>query len=279
MNATKLPPAEFHDELIGHDVPVDDDDAAPGAVHDVGALGLVELILKRPRRLDDLIRLPLEQTRLVPRFLAIALAGFVLYGVAQALVFGAAGQWPRLSAMADWFAGRAGFPLVFAAPVEAAPLRPWLDGSALVLIAAYAFGLIAASGVCLPTLYFYGLLAGVRLSMRDVVLHTLKSKAAAAVALVGILPIYAAFALGAVILPLDPAARTPILWLGLVLPFIAGLWGTWSLYSGFLRLADTLPDACRGNRLCFLRRLVVAWAACYTAVTPLMIFTVWQKLS
>ena len=40
-----------------------------------------------------------------------------------------------------------------------------------------AFGLIAASGICLPSLYFYALLAGVRMTMVDVVLHTLKSKA------------------------------------------------------------------------------------------------------
>ena len=32
-----------------------------------------------------------------------------------------------------------------------------------------AFGLVAASGVCLPSLYFYCLLAGVRMTMVEVV--------------------------------------------------------------------------------------------------------------
>ena len=64
---------------------------------------------------------------------------------------------------------------------------------------AYAFGLVAASGVCLPSLYFYCLLAGVRMTMLEVVVHAVKSKAMAAVALVGILPIYVAVAMGVVI--------------------------------------------------------------------------------
>ena len=51
----------------------------------------------------------------------------------------------------------------------------------------------------LPSLYFYCLLAGVRMTMLEVVVHAVKSKAVAAVALVGILPIYVAVAMGVVI--------------------------------------------------------------------------------
>lgn len=246
---------------------------------ELSVLGLVELILKQPARLEQMIRHPALATQLAPRFLAISLASFALFGVAMALVFGAAGVWPRLTSFADVLHGAGGWPLVFAEAGGSALLSHWLDGGALVLIAAYAFGLVAASGVCLPSLYFYGLLAGVRLSMLDVVLHTLKSKATAAVALIGLLPIYAAVALAMVIFPAPLAIRAPVFWLGLILPFLAGLWGTWSLYRGFLQLSDTLPSDCRGQRRCFLRRLVLAWAACYSAVTPVLIFTLWQRLA
>jgi hypothetical protein len=258
--------------------------SAHAAEHDVverdpGILTVVELILKQPERLDRLIRGALAPMQLVPRLLAIALVAFAVYGIAQAVVLGAAGVWPRLSRLdATWQSGEL-TPLVLRPSTTTAVGQHWRDGSAFALIVAYVVGLIAASGVCLPSLYFYGLLAGVRLTMLDVVLHTLKSKAAAAVALIGILPIYAALALAVVIVPLPWAARAPILWLGMILQFLAGLWGTWSLYRGFLQLADTLPDGCRGRRACFLRRLVLAWAACYTAVTPVMIFTLWQRLS
>jgi hypothetical protein len=243
-----------------------------------GVLGLIELILKKPDRLDRLIGVESTQVELMPKLLTIALAGFTLFGIAQALVLASAGVWPRFHSLTEVFRGNDASPLALV-PAATSPLGHWLDGSALALMAAYTCGLIAASGICLPSLYFYGLLAGVRLRMRDVVLHTLKSKAAAAVALIGILPIYAALAMGVVILPMPPAARTPVLWFGLVLPFIAGLWGTWSLWRGFQQLGETLPEGCRGRRACFLRRLVFAWAACYTAVTPALIFTIWQRLS
>jgi hypothetical protein len=248
------------------------------AADDLGALGLVELILKRRDRLDRLIREPGLKASLVPRFLAIALVSFALYGLAMSMVFSAASIWLRLTAPAEILYGGGGSPLVFTA-FEGNFWRPWLDGSALVLVAAYTFGLIAASGICLPSLYFSGLLAGVRMSMLDVVLHTLKAKATAAVALIGLLPIYAALALGIAILPAPTGLREAIYWLGLILPFLAGLWGTWSLYRGFVGLADALPDSCRNRRMCFLRRLVAAWAACYSAVTPVLIFTFWQRLS
>jgi hypothetical protein len=244
-----------------------------------GMLDLVELILKQSGRLDQLIREPALAKHLAPRFLAIALASFALFGVAMSLVFGAAGVWPRLTSLTDVLHGDGGWPLVFADAHGSSILSHWLDGGAWVLIAAYAFGLIAASGICLPSLYFYGLLAGVRMSMLDVVLHTLKSKATAAVALIGLLPIYAALALAVVIVPAPAAIRGPVFWLGLILPFLAGLWGTWSLYRGFLGLTETLPSECRGQRRCFLRRLVLAWAACYSAVTPVLIFTLWQRLA
>ena len=250
------------------------------ASYDGGVLDLIELILKRRDQLDLLIRQRHLQAELLPRLLAISFAGFVLFAVAMSLVLSAAGVWPRLTNLAEVLHGAGGQAMTFA-PITAdgAFWRPWLEGSAWILIAAYSLGLIAASGICLPSLYFYSLLAGVRLSMLDVVLHTLKAKATAAVALIGLLPIYAAIALGTVVFPTPQVIREAVIWIGLILPFLAGLWGTWSLYRGFMSVADTLPEGCRGSRTCFLRRLVVAWSACYSVVTPVLIFTLWQKLS
>jgi hypothetical protein len=67
--------------------------------------------------------------------------------------------------------------------------------------------------------------------------------------------------------------------LGLALPFLAGLWGVRTLFLGFSEFASTLAFRRKSERACFLRRLTVAWAACYTAVTPLMIFWLWTRVS
>src|SRR5687767_2261406 len=72
-----------------------------------GVADLVELILKRRDRLEQMIREPSLQSLLLPKFLAISLIGFVFFGVALSLVFTSAGQWPRLAAIRDIVAGEA----------------------------------------------------------------------------------------------------------------------------------------------------------------------------
>ena len=122
------------------------------------------------------------------------------------------------------------------------------------------------------------------MSMVDVVLHSLKSKAPGAIGLIGILPMYAAVGMGVIILSgsvetltAEPGGLMKMaLWLGLILPFIGGLFGTWSMYRRFGGLADTIPQERREKRSIFLNRLAVSWVAVYTAVTPLMIFTLWE---
>jgi hypothetical protein len=133
--------------------------------------------------------------------------------------------------------------------------------------------------VALPSLYFYCLLAGIRMSMLEVVVHAVKAKSIAAVALVGILPIYVAAAMGVVIFDVGPYWLNFTIFLGLVLPLIAGFWGTASLYQGFSQLCDTMPADRAANRQCFLRRLVLSWSACYSAIMPVMIYSLWQVLS
>lgn len=250
-----------------------------GDIRLAGVMSLVEFILKAPRRLDRHIRDSALQPSFIPRFLAISLISFATFGVALALVLAAAHVTPRLAPLTDYVGRTYTTQPLVRFEENAGFTALWSSGGAWRMIVAYCFGLIAATGVCLPSLYFYGLLSGIRLSMLDVATHAMKAKATSAVALMGILPLYIAVALGVAIFDwLPDLFRDWTIWLGFVLPFLAGLWGTLSLYRGFGDLADTLPPERCERRGCFLRRLVVSWAACYTAVSPVMIYTVWQSL-
>ena len=109
--------------------------------------------------------------------------------------------------------------------------------------------------------------------------HAVKCLAVTSVVLVGALPIYVAVSLGMIVFPAGEDLLRSTTALGLALPFLAGLWGVRTLFLGFTEFADTLPVCRKAERACFLRRLTVAWAACYTAVTPLMIVWLWTRLS
>jgi hypothetical protein len=263
----------------GSGVPAD----VPGLLQPVAPpkfLELVELILKDRPRLERVIRDPSLAAQLIPRFLAVSLIGFTLFGVAMALIVQAIGVQLELASIRSVLEGTA--PALIRIEPLASPAGRGIFhkvGDGLHLVAAYDLGLIAAAGVCLPSLYFYGLLAGISLSMARVTVHTVKAMSTTAVALVGILPIYMAFSLGAAIFQAPPVVTESVLWLGLVLPFVAGLFGVNSLYTGFTALTDALPAERRYRRACFLRRLVVSWSVCYTAVTPVMIYTLWEYFS
>jgi hypothetical protein len=220
-------------------------------------LGLAELLLKLPGRVERLCRDETRQAELIPRFLAIALTSFAIFSAALVLLLNAVNP----EALPSFLAGA------------------WSDGGlgpALSLALAYTLGLVAATGVCLPSFYFYGLLSGVKVSVLQITTQTVKSKAATAVLLIGVLPIYVAVVLGMIVFGVPAAEMQYALYLGLVLPFLAGLAGVRSLYKGFMGLADTLPPQRRCRRECFLRRLTLAMAACYTAVSPVMIYTLWN---
>jgi hypothetical protein len=153
---------------------------------------------------------------------------------------------------------------------------PGGQGPPLSLALAYTVGLVAATGVCLPSFYFYSLLAGVKVTVVQVTTQVMKGKAATAIMLMGILPIYVALVLGMIVFKAPVPELKAALYLGLVLPFVAGLAGVRSIYRGLMGLADTLPPHRRCRRECFLRRLTLSMAACYTAVTPVMIYTLWN---
>lgn len=231
-------------------------------IDDRSTVGLVELMLKGPDRLDEITRDETRQAGLVTQFLAISLVGFTIFGVAATVMLnagvalGTAQSWP-----------------------EGIPAAHWGGRSIGNLVLAYNIGLVAATGICLPSFYFYGLLAGVKTSMLGVLTHAMKGKSVAAVTLVGILPIYLAVVLGMIVFKLPAHLTQLTLYGALALPFVAGLNGVRSLYIGFMGLTDTLPPHRRCQRACLLRRLVFAWSACYTAVTPLMVYTIWNHLS
>jgi len=237
-----------------------DADETPPAVHvnERSILGLAEMLLKAPAQLDAWTRDPARQGELIPRFLTLALASLALFAVVLVLLL--------LGSKAD---------------TVPSILERW-DGSAGPAVAlglAYPAGMVAATGLCLPTFYFFGLLAGVRISVLQVTTHVLKGKAATSIFLLGLTPIYLAVTLGLLIFHVDVMALSVALAVGLALPFLAGVWGVRSIYVGFLALADTLPPERRCRRTCFLRRLTVAWAAVYTIVTPVMIWSLYQNLA
>lgn len=229
------------------------------AVSPESTLELAELLLKDPVRVDRLTRDDSRLADLIPRFLSLALASFTIYSLAMAAVLHLV-------------------PVAALPPVVAEHWSPGL-ASPLALWAAYTVGMIAASGICLPSFYFFGLLAGVRPSFVNTVAHVVKGKGATSVMLVGLLPVYFAVALGMIVFEASEAWLRGSLYLGMVLPFIAGLWGVRSIHRGFFALVDTIPEEQRYNRAIFLRRLTLAWAAVYTAVTPVMIWTLWNSLS
>jgi hypothetical protein len=218
-------------------------------------------LLKFPRRVDTLNKDESLQAQLIPRFLSIALASYALFGLAMLIILNAA-------------------------PAEAYPRRlltvpaaSWHNGSGLGLVAAYLIGLVAASCICLPSFYFFALLAGVKMTMLQIVGVVVRGTATSALVLVGILPIYVAVILGLVIVHGPAEVLEYGLYAGLVLPFVAGLEGVHAIYRGVTGMAETLPDACRVDRACFLRRLTVSWALCYTAVSPVMIYRLWEGLA
>jgi len=122
------------------------------------------------------------------------------------------------------------------------------DLTAANLSLGYTLGLIAANGICLPSFYFYNLLAGVKITMLGVTSHAVKGMAAGAVALIGLLPIYVAIALTSIVFPLGSEWNAQCALLGLVLPFLAGISGAVNLYEGFVGLADTMTCRDRTTR-------------------------------
>jgi hypothetical protein len=224
-------------------------------------LGLVELLLKDPEHIDRLNRdATTDPLPLTTRFLCIAQASYLLFAVAMIIILNAASA----STFGKWL------------PIPPARLE---DGTAFALALAYCFGLTATTCICLPSFYFFTLLAGVRMTFLQIVGQVVRCKAGSAVVLLGILPIYVAVVLGLAVFDAPLDVLEVALALGLLLPFIAGLEGVRAIYRGVMGMAETLPPERRCRRECFLRRLTLSWAAVYTVVAPVMIYRLWEIFS
>ncbi|MBM4070046.1 MAG: hypothetical protein FJ271_14000 [Planctomycetes bacterium] len=219
---------------------------------------LVELLLKDESRVDELNRVPENQRELLPRFLFIAQASYLAYSLIMLLVINLAPQ--------DSDPDR----------LIRLPPAGWQDGSGLGLLLAYNLGIVLAACVCLPSFYFSSLLAGVRLTWLQIVSLIAKGTAANSIMLLGILPIYVTVVLGGVVLAAPEAELQWMIKIGLMLPFLAGLWGLRAIYEGIMDLHDVGGQPDCSKRRCFLRRLTLSWAAVYTAVLPIMIYRLWE---
>ncbi len=226
---------------------------------DQTALELVELLLKQPEGLDELNRQPFWQRQLFPRFLFIGEAAFFIYAVVIMVLFNLVPS--SALALCPWLRW---------------PSASWADGSGSGLILAYTLGVLLAASVCLPSFYFYSLLAGVTMSWLQITSLIGKGTAANGILLLGILPIYVAMVLGLVIFEAPPLSLHWALIVGLGLPFLTGLWGLRSIYVGILDIHQTQRRAGFCRRTAFLKRLILSWAAVYAVVIPVMIYRLWE---
>jgi hypothetical protein len=213
--------------------------------------GLLDLVLRGRKQLTALIRDETALPEVVQRLLALSLLGMGVHG----LVVGTVAQLLRVPDIDSVW--RMGHPMVWA------PL-------------AFMLAFVGALGVCLPTFYFHTQLAGLDASFRLVTAQALRAQAVTSVLILGVLPFYAAIALGvAVGLFADSEG---VIMLGAGLPFLIGLFGIRDVYRSFGDLAETLPvtHRRRGN---FLRRMVLLWGAVYSAVAPVALYRLIEAFS
>ncbi len=218
-------------------------------------VNLTEMTLKRPEDVRAVVKDEPSQPRAVLNLLLLGLAGISLYSAVFTAIAALA---PRV----DWMP-----PVALADPSAARPLLT------------YSIGMVGALGICLPSFYFYGLLAGVRASMLQVAAISLHALARTGVILMGLLPVYVAAILGMVVLgATEGLAYEALLMAGVLLPFLAGLSSLPVCYRGFLDLIETLPEARAAGRAPMVRLLALAWAALYTTVAPVTLWAVKTQL-
>lgn len=233
---------------------------AAAANGETSTAGVVEMLLKDQNRLNLLLRDEAQQRELLPRMLAVTLTGLAIYSLIAMAILNA--LWIKRGL---WF--------------DHLPAAYWNDWSGANLVLAYTLGFVAAAGICLPSFYFYGLLAGIKTTMLSVAAHATKGMAATAVALVGLLPVYVSMALSSVVFDFGSVWTGMCMAGVLLLPFLAALSGAANLYHGFVGLADTMDGCFRSSRDCFLRRLIFAWTGCATFVTPVVVYSLWTYLN
>lgn len=213
--------------------------------------GILDLVLRREQRFHRLLRDEAALPELLPRMLGLSVLGLATYG----LVLGAGAEALPAGSVPEWF--QVGRPTL------------WMP-------VAFTGAFLGALCICLPSFYFYTQLAGLDASFRLVTAQALRKQTTTSVLLLGALPFYAAWLLASVLgLPL---AREWVMPIGVLLPFVVGLWGVAVLYRSFCFLAEHLPITHR-RRGDFLRGLVLAWGAVYTAVAPVALWRLGEALA
>lgn len=211
--------------------------------------GMFDLLLRERRTLDGLVRDERALPRTTQRLLLLALLGLFVHG----LVLGLTAQL---------------LPPELAGPFSAR------GHPALWMPLSFTGAFLGALAICLPSFWFYTQLSGLDASFRLVTAQALRAQATTSVLLLGVLPFYAAYALACALHALDGSYVVAI---GYALPFVVGLFGVHALYRAFEELLLHLPRTHqrRGN---FLLRLVVCWAAVYTAVAPVALWRLAEAL-
>lgn len=218
-------------------------------------VNLTEMTLKRPEDVQAVVKDEPSQPRAILNLLLLGLTGIALYS----LVFT--------------------FIVALAPPVDWMPRVSLKDPSVARPLLTYAIGMVGALGICLPSFYFYGLLAGVRATMLQVTAISLHALARTGVILMGILPVYVAAILGTVVLgATDGRAYEALMMAGVLLPFLAGLSTLPVMYRGFVDLTETLPETRAASRAPMVRLLALAWAVLYTVVAPVTLWAVRGQL-
>ncbi len=213
-----------------------------------------DLLIRDDPQLDSLIAeggSHVERIHLIQQLLTVSVVGLVLYGA----TVGLAAQFFE----AD---GRLG---------------TWIGGCPLLsLPIAMTAAFLLAQVVCLPSFYFYTLVSGLDASFQLVTAQALRVQARTAVLLLGVLPVYTAVVLAALVSASESGGD--IIVFGLLLPSIVGLAGVVSLYQSFQRLSHTLPIA-HTRRSGFVSRMVIAWSVAYSVVCPVALYRIGQALA
>src|SRR6185436_11899446 len=216
---------------------------------------LTDMTLKRPEDVRAVSRDEDLQPRVVLNLLLIGLSGIALFSIAFTIILACA---PQLA----WV-----------------PRVSFHDRSILRPVLSYTIGMVGALGICLPSFYFYGLLAGIRASMLQVTAISLHALATTGIILMGLLPIYVGGILAVIVLGATDGLVYPFLVaIGLLLPFLAGLVSLKVMYEGFVDLIRTLPETRMESRAPMVRMLALAWACLYTAVAPVTLWAVRTQL-
>jgi hypothetical protein len=206
---------------------------------------MFDLVLRRPRLLDRILREEGALPKAIQELASLSVVGLAVYGA----VVGASAQLVRDRLVPGMFFA-SGLPAV------------WM---ALAFVLAF----LGAICICLPSFYFFAQLSGLDASFRMVTAQALRGVATTAVLLLGAAPFYAAWVLGSVVgvfQDVDAALQV-----GMLIPFAVGLFGVGAVYRAFRSMLDVLPvtHVRRGN---FVRRMVLAWGALFTAIAPVALY-------